>query len=376
MPPSWWASGSRDAPRRSTSSSSPWKYWKADEGGWVNSCSSATDPPSEDDEVFTPEPKQQRNSEAGGATRTAVIVTWNCNYAAPDTDNRDKLVKTLARLRAKPDALALQETLFKDEDRLQYAMRATPEYVWHCPPGKRRPCCETNEQVDLMSYRGRGSWLLIRKGGPLDGGEVLDLDWDYQHRIVALRTAHGLVVGAYLPAGTNLNAQEDDDCAQYYLHFCAFLEAHKDDLLAVVGDLQMGFCVYDVITKAGSHPDPRRCNFSLQLDFLRRAGLKDAWRATNPEPKAEFTRRTTSRLGGGWHRVDHVLVPKDRSATAKICSELKPLEDGRSSDHIPVLLAVSLDAKAEPDDDEVEFSHVRTADERNAEGFANAEFVG
>ena len=71
-----------------------------------------------------------------------------------------------------------------------------------------------------------------------------------------------------------------------------------------------------------------------------------------------------------------VLVPKDRSATAKICSELKPLEDGRSSDHIPVLLAVSLDAKAEPDDDEVEFSHVRTADERNAEGFANAEFVG
>ena len=128
MPPSWWLSGSRDAPRRSTSSSSPWKYWKADEGGWVNSCSSATDPPSEDDEVFTPEPKQQRNS---------------------------------------------------------------------------------------------------------------------------------------------------------------------------------------------------------------------------------------------------------GSATAKICSELKPLEVGRSSDHIPVLLTVSLDAKAEPDDDdEVEFSHVRTADERNAEGFANAEFVG
>ena len=49
---------------------------------------------------------------------------------------------------------------------------------------------------------------------------------------------------------------------------------------------------------------------------------------------------------------------------------------GRSSDHVPVLLAVSLDAQAEPDDDEVEFSHVRTADERNAEGFANAEFVG
>ena len=64
------------------------------------------------------------------------------------------------------------------------------------------------------------------------------------------------------------------------------------------------------------------------------------------------------------------------AATAKICSELKPLEGGRSSDHIPVLLTVSLDAKAEPDDDEVEFSHVRTADERNAEGFANAEFVG
>ena len=67
---------------------------------------------------------------------------------------------------------------------------------------------------------------------------------------------------------------------------------------------------------------------------------------------------------------------RTRSATAKICSELKPLEGGRSSDHIPVLLTVSLDAKADPDDDEVEFSHVRTADERNAEGFANAEFVG
>ena len=126
MPPSWWLSGSRDAPRRSTSFTSPRKYWNADEGGWENSHDSGTATPSDDDEVFTPEPKQQRNSEA---TRTAVIVTWNCNYAAPDTDNRDKLVKTLARLRAKPDALALQETLFKDEDRLQYAMRATPEYV-------------------------------------------------------------------------------------------------------------------------------------------------------------------------------------------------------------------------------------------------------
>ena len=82
------------------------------------------------------------------------------------------------------------------------------------------------------------------------------------------------------------------------------------------------------------------------------------------------------RVGSGWHRVDHVLVPEWRSATAEICDWLTPNEAGRSSDHVPVVLTVSLDAKAEPDDDEVEFSHVRTADERNAEGFANAEFVG
>ena len=49
---------------------------------------------------------------------------------------------------------------------------------------------------------------------------------------------------------------------------------------------------------------------------------------------------------------------------------------GASDAHAQLLLTVSLDAKADPDDDEVEFSHVRTADERNAEGFANAEFVG
>ena len=130
---------------------------------------------SDDDEVSTPEPKQQRNSEAGGATRTALIATWNCNSAAPapPSENIDKLKLTLARLGAKPDALALQETLFKDEARLQYAKDATPEYVWHCPPGKRRPCCETNERLDKKSYLGRGSWLLIRKGGPLEGGEVL-----------------------------------------------------------------------------------------------------------------------------------------------------------------------------------------------------------
>ena len=330
---------------------------------------------SDDDEVSTPEPKQQRNSEAGGATRTALIATWNCNSAAPapPSENVDKLKLTLARLGTRPDALALQETLFKDEARLQYAMRATREYTWLCPPGKRRPCCETNERVDEKSFRGRGSWLLILKGGPLDGGELLDLqDWDDQHRIVALKTAHGLVVGAYLPAGASVKApaQAAHDCARYRRDFWTFLAAHSHELLAVVGDLQLRFSHIDSMPAA----DPR-CDFSSQLERLRCAGLKDAWRATHPAT-VKFTRDTHRDLGDGWHRVDHVLVPEWRSATAEICDWLTPNEAGRSSDHVPVVLTVSLDAKAEPDDDEVEFSHVRTADERNAEGFANAEFVG
>ena len=46
---------------------------------------------SDDDEVSTPEPKQQRNSEAGGATRTALIATWNCNSAAPAEPDDDEV---------------------------------------------------------------------------------------------------------------------------------------------------------------------------------------------------------------------------------------------------------------------------------------------
>ena len=93
-----------------------------------------------------------------------------------------------------------------------------------------------------------------------------------------------------------------------------------------------------------------------------------------PRAQSRIHSQDDERLGGGWHRVDRVLVPKDRSATAKICSELKPLEDGRAATTSSV--SSQPRCEAEPDDDEVEFSHVRTADERNAEETANAEFVG
>ena len=138
--------------------------------------------------------------------------------------NRDAIV-----VGGLPDAIALQETLFKDEARLDFAQKATAEYTWLCSPGKKRPVQECNPTVDP----GRGSWLLIRKGGPLDGGSVLDLsEWDDQHRVVAVRTALGLLVAYYGPACTNAAAQRRGDGPRYFTSFSSFLKEHKDELLA------------------------------------------------------------------------------------------------------------------------------------------------
>ena len=277
------------------------------------------------------------------AREMLTVVTWNCASAAPaEGFNQNKLQRTLDRLRvelgSEPDALALQETLFKDGKRLEFAKAATPNYRWLSSPSKL-PVCEGpgSERNDP----GRGNWLLIRKRGPLDGGtamKALDLPWDDQHRVVAVETAHGLLVNYYGPACCNTAAVDRGDGPRYFATVSRFLEERKDDLLAVVGDLNMIFDSFD-LTDNKRRPVETGGDFTKQRGMLKAARLADAWRHHH-EHAREYSRQDDKFDGreGKWARVDHVLVPESRveSVAAKIMSEIRPRETGRRSDHIPV----------------------------------------
>ena len=281
-----------------------------------------------------------------------LIVTWNCQHgAAPASgQNKDKLPLTMRRLQDElggaPDALALQETKFKDEKQLLYAQSATPNYIWCCSPGAPRPVAET-----ARTSLGLGSWLLIRKDGPLNGGTVVDLSaWDDQYRVVAVETRHGIVVAAYLPACCNQAAIERGDGPRYSKAFWAFLEQHKHRMLAVVGDLNITFEARD---RTDNNKQPLLGCDSHFRSQLREAGLVDAWRHHHPYAN-EYSREDEdwerSRasgevcLTGSWARVDHVLVPTNRVAesTATILSQIGPREPGRKSDHVPVAVVIRM----------------------------------
>ena len=283
------------------------------------------------------------------AAVAASIVTWNCQSAAPaQGENKHKLRRTIDLLQHElgglPDAIALQETLFKNETQLRFAQNVTAEYTWLCSPGKKRPVQECKPKVDP----GRGNWLLIRKGGPLAGCSVLDLsEWDDQHRVVAVDTNLGLLVSYYGPACTNAAAKERGDGPRYLTNFSSFLKQHKNKLLAVVGDLNMRFDPFDD-ARPDAHGElvpneDQSRDFVSQRAMLDGAGLVDAWRYHHPHAR-EYSRENEDfvrhKRDGSWSRVDHVLVPARRveATTAAILTSIKPHEKGRSSDHVPVLV--------------------------------------
>jgi len=300
-----------------------------------------------------PEPMLTKQRASNGETVT--IVTWNCQHAAPETINKDKLWLTLERLReelaSKPDALALQETVFP-EGRLAWAKGRTPGYSWHCSPKAPRVISET------VQFPGRGNWLLIRKGGPLDGGATVHAGgFDDQHRVVALRTPrHGLLVAYYGPACCGDEAKKRGDYTRYFRGVSDFLARHRDQLLAVVGDLNMVFDPFDLTNR---HKVPRHQvsddayqRMQTNKEMLRNAGLVDLWRLQHPDAREysrqdeEFSDTMHERgvrgahrgMSGRWARVDHVLVPQRlvADATATIHTSILPHEKPRSSDHIPV----------------------------------------
>ena len=293
-----------------------------------------------------------QESQEGGAEDAAVaasIVTWNCESAAParPSENMHKLRRTIDLLERElgglPDAIALQETLFKDEAQLIFAQAATAEYTWLSSPGKKRPVQECKTKIDP----GRGNWLLIRTDGPLAGGSVLDLrEWDDQHRVVAVDTPLGLLVSYYGPACTSIAAKERGDGQRYYTNFSLFLKQHKNELLAVVGDLNMTFDPFD-FASTDEHGvlvplEDQSRDFTRERAMKDDAGLVDAWRHHHPHAR-EYSLELVDWLNGHkpngrWARVDHVLVPARRveATTAAILTSIKPHEKGRSSDHVPV----------------------------------------
>ena len=135
----------------------------------------------------------------------------------------------------------------------------------------------------------------------------------------------------------------------YFGDFCKFLADHKDELLAVVGDLNIGFeprdCT-DFDGKACTTVEQSKIYVGPECTaMLEKADLVDAWSYRHPGDRQcprDYTRATElikeARKGkhgkdiqsGSWARVDHVLVHKDlcglvpEAAEATIYSSIEP----------------------------------------------------
>ena len=317
--------------------------------------------------------------------QTALIITWNPDGVAPKSGaNMAKLATTFQLLAAHdiPDALGLQETLLADATSLARAQQSLPGYTWFRPAGS----------VFASSGFDRGVALLIRGGGALDGGQMLTLPWDDEHRIVAYDVEHvGLLVVAYMPA-VSAKPGRFEKRLEYERHLTSLLAQHRSRLIAVVGDLNVAPASVDCTNEWGRfflssvdgsgdwrdraialreahasllagerltctharsicmHPHVGMCACTrAHACLLAGAGLVDAWRHHHPTNVtfSSFQDEGWQRSGNGWRaRVDHVLVPRAtvKDVRAHIYEAITARVPGRYSDHVPVGVRVEVRA--------------------------------
>ena len=242
------------------------------------------------------------------------LGTWNVNGIRARLDQVQDWI-----LKEQPDVLCLQE-LKASPDQIPMFLCELEDYwcYWHGAKG----------------YSGVG--LLVRKALMPDRPEFAHPAFDYENRIVTVRTPLATIASVYVP-----NGGKDFPAKMQFLaalnEFAA--EAQRESLpLLICGDLNVARTDIDV------HPKERKPRATGQLPEERALleqiighGLVDVGRALDPDNDRLFTWwapwREMRQRNIGW-RLDYVLASEALYGTAQTCVVQR--EFG-TSDHGPVV---------------------------------------
>jgi exodeoxyribonuclease III len=242
------------------------------------------------------------------------LGTWNVNGIRARLDQVQDWI-----LKEQPDLLCLQE-IKASPDQIPMFLCELEDYwcYWHGAKG----------------YSGVG--LLVRKAFMPDRPEFAHPAFDYENRIVTVRTPFATVASVYVP-----NGGKDFPAKMQFLaalnEFAA--EAQREGLpLLICGDLNVARTDIDV------HPKERKPRATGQLPEERALleqiighGLIDVGRALDPDNDRLFTWwapwREMRQRNIGW-RLDYVLASEALYETARSCVVQR--EFG-TSDHGPVV---------------------------------------
>jgi exodeoxyribonuclease-3 len=242
------------------------------------------------------------------------IGTWNVNGIRARLDQVQDWV-----LKERPDVLCLQE-IKASPDQIPMFLCELEDYwcYWHGSKG----------------YSGVG--LLVRKELSPDRPAFAHPAFDYENRIVTVRTRYATVASVYVPNG----GKDFPAKMQFLSALDEFAAASRADALPLVicGDLNVARTDVDV------HPKERKPRATGQLPeeraLLERIighGLVDVGRALDPDNDQLFTWwapwREMRQRNIGW-RLDYVLASESLFASARRAAVQR--EFG-TSDHAPVL---------------------------------------
>ncbi len=258
----------------------------------------------------------------GAMPRDLKIGTWNVNGIRARLDQVQEWVS-----REQPDVLCLQE-IKASPDQIPMFLCELEGYwcYWHGSKG----------------YSGVG--LHVSKTLSPDRPDFAHPEFDYENRIVIVRTELATVASVYVPNGGK------DFPAK--MQFLAALERFASDgradatPLVICGDLNVARTDMDVHPKErkpraiGQLPEER-----AQLERIIANDLVDVGRALEPENDQMFTWwapwREMRQRNIGW-RLDYVLASSRLFASVKSC---KVQREFGTSDHAPVAAEFALDTK-------------------------------
>jgi exodeoxyribonuclease-3 len=252
--------------------------------------------------------------------RDLKIGTWNVNGIRARLDQVQEWV-----LKEQPDVLCLQE-IKASPDQIPMFLCELEGYwcYWHGAKG----------------YSGVG--LHVSKALSPERPAFAHPPFDYEHRIVTVRTPYATVASVYVPNG----GKDFPAKMQFLSALDAFAESSLADPLPIVicGDLNVARTDKDV------HPKERKPRAIGQLPeeraLLERIigrGLVDVGRALDPDNDQMFTWwapwREMRTRNIGW-RLDYVLA--SQSLFDRVKSSTVQREFG-TSDHAPVAVEFALD---------------------------------
>jgi exodeoxyribonuclease III len=245
---------------------------------------------------------------------TLKIGTWNVNGIRARLDQVQDWVR-----KEQPDILCLQE-IKASPDQIPMFLCELEDYwcYWHGSKG----------------YSGVG--LLVRKGLSPDRPAFAHPAFDYENRIVTVRTPQATVASVYVPNG----GKDFPAKMQFLTALDAFAADSRANALPLVicGDLNVAR------TDADVHPKERKPRATGQLpeerELLERIishDLVDVGRALDPDNDQLFTWwapwREMRQRNIGW-RLDYILA--SRSLYGRVRRSEAQREFG-TSDHAPVV---------------------------------------